>query len=81
MMDLQWYDWVGFAGTCMVLGAYFLLQSGWLQGRGLVYQFMNLLGAGGVLVSLLGRFSAPVLVLGLSWVLISAYGIARTYRY
>ncbi len=80
MMNLQWYDWVGFAGTFMILAAFFLLQAGRLQGRGLAYQLLNLLGAGGVLVSLWGKFNAPVFVLELAWMLISVYGIARSAK-
>lgn len=80
MMNLQWYDWVGFAGTFMILAAFFLLQAGRLQGRGLAYQLLNLLGAGGVLVSLWGKFNAPVFVLELAWMLISIYGIVHAAR-
>ena len=79
-MNLQWYDWVGMLGTLMVLAAFFLLQAGRLSGTGIVYQLLNLLGAGGVLVSLLGKFNLPVFFLELAWMLISAYGIARTVK-
>ena len=79
-MNLQWYDWVGMLGTLMVLAAFFLLQAGRLSGTGIVYQLLNLLGAGGVLVSLLGKFNLPVFFLELAWMLISAYGIVRTIK-
>ena len=79
-MNLQWYDWIGMLGTLMVLAAFFLLQAGRLSGTGITYQLLNLLGAGGVLVSLLGKFNLPVFFLELAWMLISAYGIARTVK-
>ena len=79
-MNLAWYDWVGMAGTLMVLGAFLLLQSGRLSGTGIAYQLLNLFGAGGVLVSLLGTFNVSVFLLELTWVLISGYGIARSLR-
>lgn len=79
-LNLEWYDWVGMAGTLMVLGAFFLLQAGRLSGTGIVYQLLNLFGAGGVLVSLLGTFNVSVFLLELVWVLISAYGIARSFN-
>ncbi len=79
-LNLEWYDWVGIAGTLMVLGAFLLLQAGRLSGTSIVYQLLNLFGAGGVLVSLLGKFNVSVFVLELTWVLISAYGIARTFK-
>ena len=79
-MNLQWYDWVGMLGTLMVLAAFFLLQAGRLSGTGIVYQLLNLLGAGGVLVSLLGQFNVSVFFLELAWMLVSAYGIARSFK-
>jgi hypothetical protein len=41
---------------------------------------LNLLGAGGVLVSLWGKFNAPVFVLELAWMLISVYGIVHAAK-
>ena len=79
-MNLQWYDWVGVAGTLMVLGAFFGLQSARLAGNGIVYQLLNLLGAAGVLVSLLGEFNLSVFLLEVAWVAVSGYGMARSLR-
>jgi 23S rRNA (guanosine2251-2'-O)-methyltransferase len=76
-LNLQWYDWVGLAGTLMVLGAFFLLQARRLSGTGIVYQLLNLFGAVGILVSLYGSFNVSVFFLQVAWVLISGYGIAR----
>jgi paired small multidrug resistance pump len=80
VLNLEWYDWVGILGTLMVLGAFFLLQAGRLSGTGLVYQLLNLCGAGGLLVSLLGKFNVSVFLLEATWVAISAYGIARSFK-
>ena len=77
-LNLAWYDWVGLLGTAMILGGFALLQAGRLSGTGLVYQLLNLFGAGGVLVSLAGKFNLSVFVLEAIWMLISLYGIART---
>ena len=79
-MNLEWFDWVGIAGTLMVLAAFFLLQAGRLTGTGLVYQLLNLFGAGGVLVSLIGQFNVSVFLLEAVWVAISAYGIVRSMK-
>jgi hypothetical protein len=79
-MNLQWYDWIGILGTAMVLAAFFLLQARRLHGNGIVYQLLNLFGAGGVLVSLWDRFNPSVFVLELVWVAISAYGIVRSLK-
>jgi len=79
-LDLAWYDWVGIAGTLMVLAAFFLLQAGRVSGTGIAYQLLNLFGAGGVLLSLLGTFNVSVFLLEFTWVLISGYGIVRSFR-
>lgn len=79
-MNLEWYDWTGIAGTLMVLAAFYLLQAGRVSGTGLVYQLLNLFGAGGVLISLWGKFNVSVFVLELAWMLVSLYGIVRSLR-
>jgi len=79
-LNLAWYDWVGIVGTLMVLAAFFLLQAGRVSGTGIVYQLLNLFGAGGVLLSLLGTFNVSVFLLEFTWVLISGYGIVRSFK-
>ena len=79
-LNLAWHDWVGIAGTLMVLVAFFLLQAGRVSGTGIVYQLLNLFGAGGVLLSLLGTFNVSVFLLEFTWVLISGYGIVRSLK-
>ena len=79
-MELAWYDWVGLLGTGMILGAFALLQAGRVSGTALSYQLLNLLGASGVMVSLLGTFNLSVFLLEAAWVVVSLYGIARTLR-
>ena len=79
-MDFAWYDIAGLAGTLMILLAFFLLQAGRLSGTGVVYQLLNLFGAGGVLLSLAGAFNVSVALLEGAWVLVSAYGLMRTFR-
>ena len=78
--ELAWYDGVGMLGTATILFGFFLLQAGRLQGTGLVYQLLNLFGAAGVLVSLLGTFNLSVFLLEVAWVGVSLYGIARSLR-
>lgn len=80
MFDLQWYDWIGLVGTLMVLAAYFLLQAGRLHGNGMLYQLLNLFGAAGVLASLYGKFNLSVLLLMAAWIVITVYGLMRTFR-
>jgi hypothetical protein len=51
-----------------------------VSGTGIVYQLLNLFGAGGVLLSLLGTFNVSVFLLEFTWVLISGYGIVRSLK-
>ena len=80
VIALQWYDIVGLGGTLAILAAYFLLQTRRLSGTGLAYQLLNLFGAAGILVSLVGKFNLSVFLLELAWVLVSGYGILRSMR-
>ena len=41
-MNLEWFDWVGLAGTGTILAAFLLLQAGRLDGNGIPYQLLNL---------------------------------------
>lgn len=79
-LNMQWYDWAGMAGTGMVLLAFGLLQARRLSGIGIAYQLLNLLGAAGVLLSLMGDFNISVFLLEGIWMLISAYGIMRSLQ-
>ena len=79
-MNLQWYDWIGLLGSALVVGSYFLLQSGRLSGTGLPYQLINIAGSSCILVSLSGGFNLAVALLQCTWIVISVYGIARGWR-
>jgi hypothetical protein len=76
-MNLQWYDFVGLLGSALVVGSYFLLQSGRLSGTGLPYQLINIAGSTCILVSLFGGFNLSVALLQCTWIAISVYGIVR----
>ncbi|HEX7732218.1 MAG TPA: hypothetical protein VF415_06180 [Rhodanobacter sp.] len=77
-MTFHWYDWAGYAGVLLILLAYFLLQAHKLHGNRLAYQLMNILGAFGVLLSLVfGSFNWSAFLLEVAWIAIGIYGIAR----
>lgn len=79
-MNLEWYDYIGMAGTLIILGAFFLLQAGKLSGNGFVYQLLNLLGAVGILASLYNKFNLSVFLLEIAWIIVSLYGMFRSFR-
>jgi hypothetical protein len=81
MSEMFWHDWAGLIGVALVLLAFFLLQAHKLSGQGYTYQVMNLLGAFGILLSLIfGTFNLSAFIQELAWFLISVYGIARGLR-
>lgn len=77
MLDLQWFDFVGFVGVLMVLGAYAGHQARRLDGNGVLYSLVNLVGAGGILVPVLyaEQMNWSVLFIEAAWMAISAYGV------
>jgi len=80
-MTFEWHDWAGYIGVVLVLLAFLLLQARKLHGNGLVYQLMNVLGAVGVMLSLLfGSFNTSAFVMQVAWLLIGIYGIANSAR-
>lgn len=80
-MTFQWHDWAGYIGVVLVLLAFFLLQAHKLHGNGLTYQLMNVLGALGVMLSLLfGHFNMPAFLMQVAWLIISIFGVARGMR-
>jgi len=77
MLDLHWFDFVGFAGVLLVLGAYFLLQTGKMRGDRVPYSLVNAIGAAGILVPVwyAPEMNWSVLFIESAWVLISLYGM------
>jgi len=67
----------GAVGVLLYLGAYFLLQAGYLQGSSYVYVGLNLVGAALVLVSLIQAFNLFSAIIQISWIAISLFGIVR----
>jgi len=79
-MTLFWYDWIGYLGVLLILGAYWALQAHKLNGQGLVYQLMNVFGALGVILSITftpGPINWPAFLMEFAWIVIGVYGIVR----
>ena len=77
MLELKWYDFVGFAGVLLVLAAYAALQARKMSGDGPAYSLLNLFGAAGILLPVLyaPQMNWSVLFIETAWMAISAYGI------
>jgi hypothetical protein len=77
MLNLQWYDFVGFVGVLLVLAAYFLLQTSRMRGDGVAYSIINMVGAAGILVPVLYAkdMNWSVLFIEAAWIAISVFGL------
>ena len=79
-LQLEWHEYVGLIGVVLCLLAYFGLQAGRLRGDGLVFQLTNIVGAGGIVVSLFYHFNLSAMVIEIAWIAISVYGIVRSAK-
>ena len=77
MLNLQWFDLVGFAGVLLVLAAYFLLQTSRMRGDGVPYSLINAIGAAGILIPVwyAPQMNWSVLFIEAAWIAISIYGL------
>ena len=77
---MSWFDAVGMVGVVAILAAYALLQAGRLRAEDPRHPALNGIGALLVLVSLVHDFNLSAAVVEGAWLLISAYGLARSLR-
>ena len=70
----------GFAGAVCIVCAYFANQQGWLASDDWRFPLANLVGAGLIMASLYAEWNFPSAVIEGFWIVISAYGLARSTR-
>ena len=73
-------DLIGYAGVFMVLVAYTLLQARRMDGNGLAYPLVNLVGAILILISLFYKPNMPAIVMEAAWAVVSIVGIFFAFR-
>ena len=78
-MTYAWYDIFGTLGVVLIIVTYALLQLGRIRSDHLAYSVMNGVGALLILVSLVYSFNFPSFVVEFFWLVISLYGIARSF--
>ena len=79
-MGLDILTILGFAGSIMVLIAYFANQTGRLASDDWRFPFINLTGSLMILASFYTAINWPSLFIEVFWIAISLYGLARTLR-
>lgn len=71
---------IGFVGVFLILGAFFLVQFGFVSSQQRRFPCLNLLGSLMVLFSLLGSQQHAAMALELAWAIISVAGLITTMR-
>lgn len=77
---MQFYEFVGLVGVVATLAAFFLLQIKVLHSDDLAYTSLNAVGALMILYSLFYDRNLAAVIIEISWVFISAFGIYKGIR-
>jgi len=80
MEKLDIYQVIGFVGMIFIIYAYFLLQVGKYDSKSLQFQYINLIGAILLLISLCVHFNLGSFIIEVFWILITLYGIAKNKK-
>jgi len=68
----------GWAGTVLIVLAYFLVSNKYVDAENKVYQLMNLLGAIGVGINVFHKEAWPALALQVTWAIIAIVSLVRS---
>lgn len=71
---------IGFVGVGLVLIAYALMTAGKLRANAPLYQWLNVSGTAGILLSLLGQWNLPAFLTNVAWISIGIASLIRIYR-
>lgn len=71
---------VGWAAALLILAAYGLLSLGKLQGSSAAYQWMNLIGAAGLVINSGWNGAIPSAAVNVVWMAIGTYALWRGLR-
>jgi len=73
-------DWIGFIGVTILLAAFFLNLNNTIKKEGLIYLFLNFIGAGVACFASVLLDYLPFIILEGSWTLVSAIGLFNYFR-
>lgn len=74
-MDI--FQIIGFIGMLFVVYAYYLLQAQKVKISSLKYQFLNLIGAILLIISLIVHFNLGSFLIEVFWIVITIYGMLK----
>lgn len=73
-------DVVGWVGAALLVAAYALVSTGRLQGSGLRFQLLNIVGGVALTVNTAYHGAWPSAALNVVWVVVGLGALARRYR-
>lgn len=71
---------IGWAAAVIILAAYILLSIGRLEGRSYLYQWMNVVGAGGFIINSGYNGAIPSAVLNVVWAGMGLFTLWSVWR-
>lgn len=71
---------IGWTAAALILAAYILLSLGKLEARGYVYQWMNVIGAGGFVINSGYNGALPSAVLNIIWAAMGLFTLWSVWR-
>lgn len=71
---------IGWAAAATILAAYVLLSAGKLEARGYLYQWMNVVGAGGFIINSGYNGAIPSAVLNVIWAGMGLFTLWSVWR-
>jgi hypothetical protein len=71
---------IGWAAAVIILAAYILLSLGKLEGRSYLYQWMNVVGAGGFIINSGYNGALPSAVLNVIWAAMGLFTLWSVWR-
>lgn len=74
------YALIGLCGVGTVIVAYALMTAGKLEASSKRYQWMNVLGTAGILVSMISQFNLPAFIANAAWIMIGIVSLVQIYR-
>ena len=76
----DYHQWIGFVGTVLIVGTYFLLQVERISNADMSYSVLNAVGAAFLIFSLLFAFNLAAMIVECFWAIISVIGVVRCLR-
>lgn len=70
----------GWAGTLLILAAYALLSNGKMQARSALYQWMNVVGAAGLIINSAWNSAWPSVTLNVVWMALAMLALWQLRR-